>query len=166
MKSLRIRGFVAPTRGNAAAVNNQNARIIVVYDRAPNGAYPTTDAIVLGTDSLGGTTLDADQLPNVNNRERFLILRDQFFHLPPLGAAGANPTNNYVMGFDPSAGGHKWDIDWYINLRGLKTTYLGDTSGIASIATGAIYVWTMSTGDTNASPAWGFAGVSRLRWVD
>lgn len=166
LHSLRVKGYVVPTRGNAAAVNNQSARILVVYDRQPNGVLPNNQDIIQGIDSLGGTTFDADQHPNLNNRERFLILRDDFFMLMPLGINGANSANNYNYSVDPASNGSLHHIDWYIPLKGLKMQFGGDTNAISSIQTGALYLWTFSTGDTNATSAWAFFGSARLRYVD
>ena len=61
MKSVLVQGLLATNTGNSA-------RVLIVYDRQPNGALPAA------TDVLTSNTIMAAQ--NLDNRDRFLILAD------------------------------------------------------------------------------------------
>lgn len=166
MRSVRLQALLVPTRANAAAVNNQNALVALVYDRQPTGSTPAAADIFSSTDASGTVITNANSFPNVNNRQRFYVLRTQYLYLPALGINGANPTNEYANSIDINAKDSQVRLEWFVNLKDLVTIYGGDTAGISSIATGALYFVTFSTGDTNATPAWSLSGFARLRYKD
>ena len=166
MKSVRIQALVVPSRANAAAVNNQNARVWLIYDRSPTGSTPAAADIFANVDQGGTVITNANSLANLNNRSRFYVLREQFLYLPALGVSGANPAQEYANSVDLNAKDSQARIDWFVSLKDLATIYQGDTAGISSVASGALYLVTFSTGDTNATGAWALSGTSRLRFVD
>lgn len=113
-KSIRLSmGLYSPI---AAVGDSARVRYMIIYDRQPTGAYPTTPEILL--DSAGGTEFNTGI--NMTNRSRFLMLRDKIVTLD--------------MG-----GGNVKHIDEYVKTR-LETEYKGDPTGISDITTGALYL--------------------------
>jgi len=102
-----------------------HARFTILYDSAPNGAFPSY------TDMFVSTAVQT--LTNPDTRGRFTVLFDSRC------ISGVN---------DPAATG---DMAWtnfnghkVISLRGKHAHYIGTTDGIASMEKGAIYMVTNS----------------------
>lgn len=136
MKSIQWRwqGTLAPTTTGAASL-----RMLIVYDKQSNGAFPATNQIVAADNLISPM--------NLANSKRFIILADQ--DIPYVGTAG------------PQA----WDVKGYrkINL----TTEFNETNGntIADIQTGAVLALFWQSGQLLvASPTNNF--YSRIRFED
>jgi len=165
-KSIEIRGTITPSLGNAAAVADQFARIMVLYDRQPNGALPSTADILLDYQSAGATTTTARSGLNMNNRDRFLVLRDRKMYLPPLGVNGATPAKIQNINVNPNQGNGDLTYHEYIRCKDLETHYKASSGVIGDVATGAFVVLVISDGDTNATSAYQFAYVARQKFLD
>lgn len=169
MMSLQISGQIAPSTGNAAAVNEQFARVLVVYDRQPNGAFPSVADVLTNYDEAGGTSAaqPAFQHINMNNRDRFQILRDRKIILPPLGINGATPAaqTNIVVDANSSTG-NKFLFEEFIRLNGAEMHSKASTGVIGDISTGSIFVLCVSSADSNATAAWTLYMTCRLKFLD
>jgi len=76
--SLQLTGFIQPTYTNLANYVADTTRIIVYYDRQPNGANPTQADLLTDTVAAGTAVAVTPQSGlNINNRDRFMILRDR-----------------------------------------------------------------------------------------
>lgn len=153
LKSLEITGHLVPI---ASVAFPSWARIMVVYDKQPNGALPTIDDILLSqvtaaTDSNVSTVLS---MINLNNRERFEIIRDMKFKVGPTNSA------NYPDCYD---GGKA--ITSYIPLGNRETVYKADAGSIGDIATGSLLFITFGNQASGAAP-FVFQGTLRLRYLD
>ena len=73
------------------------ARLLVVYDKQPNGALPTYATVMQTRDNAGAASNTAFSDPNFDNKERFTILRDTTFVLPSVTNTVGVLTN---VGFD------------------------------------------------------------------
>jgi len=136
-RSVHIKGTIYIATPNVGTVSNEYARLVLVYDKSPNGSTPSMGDILADVDSAGAVTTNSFSGLNLNNSKRFLILRDGRFCLP--GNAGAQAmTLTSTNTEDPA------DINWYVKLKDLPCEYKGDTAGIASISTGALYLLTIS----------------------
>jgi len=101
-------------------------RIMVVYDRNPNGAYPTISSIlsdsgiVEGAMSTANTNFASSQ--NIAYKDRFLILRDQLLTIDP-------DSSNVIR------------YDTFIK-RKLETNFKSSSNPgvIGDISTGALYL--------------------------
>lgn len=170
LKSLRLRlGF--QNQGASPAVtqdNLSNVRIMVVYDRQPNGAagagaYPASNNILgesLQSNSIGTGTMYSNLNPNYFERMR--VLMDKQITLPPSNLGGLPGTN--VTGPTQL---ENFKLDEYINLKDLETLYNGTANPmtIAQITTGALYI--VCYGDTAAATQpWTIIGTARLRFHD
>lgn len=105
------------TVGAVTVLNQLPFRILVVYDRSPNGTIPVIQ------DILSGTGFDTPL--NLNNSERFLILADEY----PIAAQGHTAIT--VSG--------KMNRKW---PKALACQWAGAGGGtIADISCGAIYLY-------------------------
>jgi len=139
MKSIRLRMMLFPALGTAMNF----MRVAIVYDRQPNGAYPTIGDIF--AEDVTGTTTHTAPL-NIANVRRFTPLRDQMITVDPAKAL----VNS---------------IDWYITCR-MQTEYKGSTNTIGDITTGSLLLIISSYNPVSVSsfPA---GGVSvRIRYDD
>jgi len=166
--SLEIKGIVSPTLDvNATApVNAQLARIIILYDRQANGANPAIADVLNAYNNAGATSggTPYDSL-NMNNRDRFIILRDRFMYLPPLATLGGTPAKIQGVTVDPYAN-KSLIYHEFIKLKGLQTHYKASTGGIGDIATGSFLILTISNGDNNTVGQWALNYGARFKFFD
>jgi len=170
LKSLRLRFNILSKPSAVSTVLSGSVRVLVIYDRNPEGTYPATNAIlsnsVQSNQITNGTYLDN---LNPNFFDRMVILMDKWISLPPLNTGGL--TNEYYVGPTETCNFHV--IDEYINLKSLECVYGNQSNGsattnpltIAYIQTGALYI--MALGDmSEANTSYSLAGTCRLRFRD
>jgi len=133
-----------------SAIVTQDLRTIILYDCAANGALPLYSDVL--SDNLcwyGAVNSSSSSHYCVENRDRFLILMDDYRFLPYNQnlSSSAAPTNSF-----PSIQCNTKDlvIEKDINLKGLTTSYIAN--GYASplvlhIGTGSIMFLTISDYD-------------------
>lgn len=146
MKSLQLEVNVTPVSAARTSVSD-TARFLIVYDRQTNGALPTLSDMFQDTDQGGNNTSDAQSNINLNNRDRFMIVRDYRVMLPAItntvtGVPSAYfPSVYHSTNKDGFEGAHVKD---YVKLKGLVTQYKADSTPavIGDIATGALYLVT------------------------
>lgn len=153
LKSVYIRGFVTPQQAvvpsAATASVAQQVRMILFVDSQPNGAAPAV------TDLLN-TAHPASQL-NLNNRDRFKVLRDEVINFGPLmpGVGTFAELGADLIG----------DVNVYKKLN-LETIYnAGNAGTIADINSGALYMFWIGSVASNDQDS--LARVSaRVRFLD
>lgn len=133
MVSLHVSGVVSQTTN--ATVHGDYGRIMIIYDRQPNGALPASGTILASYDQAGTSTTSVFSNVNPDERERFQVLMDQRLALPACQASG--PTTSASDGVTPT-----FNINRFIKLRGLHTHYKGDSSPavIGDVSTGGLYI--------------------------
>lgn len=146
-------------------------RIMVVYDRQTNGAFPSIQDIIQDVDQAGTNSTDVMSDINLNNRERFTILRDWRFLTPDCStqqvAAGnmqmANSTT-FPDGLSEQSNG-VWKF--FIPLKGMTTQYKADSAPavIGDISTGGLYLVTFGS-LTAGDEAFELLYSTRLRYWD
>lgn len=165
-KSIYIRGVIAIrraiTEASASAFHSsaQQVRCIVFVDWQPNGAPATTGQLLKFT-----TTAAPTQQLNLNNRDRFHIIKDKVWYFDPLPASAGSLNRT----------GASVKIYKKINI---ETTFNGNNStgdaptdsqgGIGDITTGAIYMMWIgqhSPDGTNNTEC-EFRGTTRIRFDD
>lgn len=160
MQSLRVAGRLDTLR---TVADEEYTRILIVYDRQANGALPAIADILQTTDQATANTTTSFSGVNLNNRDRFVILRDERIVTPSATVTAGVITNLGVV--DPV---HRLtNFDWYIKMKGLLTQYKADSAPavIGDIATGSLLLVTF--GATAAgSEGWAVALESRLRYLD
>lgn len=156
MKSLHFRGFLSQT---ATAVQGF-ARIFIIYDRQPNGgAMPALTDIIQARDQAGTATNSLCDGINLDQRDRYQILRDIDVVLPS-GTFTAGVMTN-VAQYDQESSAYKLNV--FIKLKGLTTHYKSSSNPctIADINTGGLYLYCLGS-NANWTVNWG----ARLRYTD
>jgi hypothetical protein len=144
LKSCRVLGKIS----GGITTTPVYCRVMLVWDSQPNsGAIATIAQIMAASTSISNPLLD--------NRERFTILRDWKM---TLGGLSTTATQSFAM--SPSNA----ELDWYVPLKGIKTTYSGTTATIGVVATGALLLVTL--GDLAAGSGGVAQLVSRVRFID
>lgn len=163
MKSLTIYGDIVRRLTNAAS-NNDHLRLMLIYDRQPNGAVPGLSDVLQSTDVSGTTQTNAQAMLNLTNGERFKVLRDWHWKLDQTAISAPLPNIEDAQ----VTSGHVSPCQFkvYIPLKGLPVSYNAGVAGTqADIATGALYL--MSLGLNAAGTAThSLIYTSRLRFYD
>lgn len=146
-KSIHIQGTLAPVD---SATTDSFCRLLIVWDQAPNSGTIATITDIL-------TAATASSFTNLNNRDRFTILRDARYALGRQDTAAGGS-----VGYTSSPS--MFCINEFVKLDGKKTTYSGTTAVIGSVATGALLMVTIGT--TAAGAGGSFALNTRLRYTD
>lgn len=143
--------------------NQDPARIIIVYDRQTNGAYPAITDVLQDTDQLANNTTTQFSGINMNNRERFVVLMDHRFYLPQINntagvLSGAYPTDSVWT---------KHYLTEFRKLGKLTTHYKADSNPavIGDISTGGLFIISLAgnaAGTENFRMPWNV----RLKYVD
>lgn len=158
MRNLHIRGQVVL----AATATVSMLRLLIVYDRQPTGALPVVSDLLQSRDQTGTATTSGSSEINLDNRDRFTIIRDMQLYAPPATFTAGVLTNGPQF---PGNDDQQWDINEFIKLRGLTTHYKSSSNPttIADISTGALYAYFVANGSDNT---WQFSGGFRLRYAD
>lgn len=144
-RSIHIQGLLKPE--DIATASNLS-RLMLVWDNQPNsGAIAAITDILVSSTSISST--------NLNNRERFTILRDLRYgcgyQSNAVGAVFSNGDNTYAL-------------NEFLSLKDVKTTYSGTTAAIGSVATGALLMVTIGSQAPGAGES--FELTTRLRFTD
>lgn len=140
-QSLYVKGRIyleAASSLSDTNVPSNQARLIFLYDKQPNGALPSI------TDIL--TSADPTSHLNLNNRDRFTVLKDKMFVFDPYSRVAATDLGNWNQTVH--------QIKFFKKLN-LETVYNAGTAGtVADINTGSIIVVSVGTlpngtGDVN-----------------
>lgn len=160
MRSLHIRGGIFPN-GTAQAVGDY-VKWAIVYDRQPTGVLPIFSDIFKAYDGAGAATSSQFSDVNLDNRERFAVLRHKSFELPATAALQLASVSQTVV-----LEGEHQNITEFIKLGGLTTHYNGTANPItiANITTGALYLVTQGAFATGTE-GWYIGLQFRLRYDD
>lgn len=140
MKNIRITGSIETT--NNASTDADYCRIVIIYDRQTNGALPAFADIFQDTAQDGTNTNNSLSNVNLNNRDRFVILRDLRLFLPLVSVTGSPTFFGAPDPVEPT-----YNIDLFVRLKGLVTQYKADSSPavIGDIATGGLFLVTFGS---------------------
>jgi len=156
MTSVHVYGPVVATKDNA---NNDYCRVLIVYDRQANGAEPILADILAQTRYDGAQTTTPFSAANLNNRDRFLILKDYRLNLNAV-------SGGFELGPIDPVHVHS-QINCFLKLGNLVTQYKASTSppAIGDISTGALWLVTVGTRDA-ATAAYNLTVSTRVRFAD
>lgn len=154
---------ISQTSGFVSALDY--ARHMIVYDRQPTGTLPVASDIFTDVDQTGASTTIATCGLNLNNRKRFSILYSKRLTLPPMNNGGTIQQGYTV---NPLGEPSDTQVEKYINLSGLVTEYKSNSNPctIADIATGAIYMLTLSETNVVGVTNWLQSSKARLTFYD
>lgn len=165
--SLQLTGYIKPTNTNAAAQPQQEMRILIYYDRQSNGANPTQADLLTDTPSDGVAAAVVPQSGlNINNRDRFMVLRDRKVILPAIGINGASAAPNTLTQCLNDYGKGGFNYQEFIKLKGLESLYNSTNSAlIGDISAGAFGILVFND-DASGAPAWNFTLQTRFKFLD
>lgn len=133
--------FVYPTPG-ALNVFSDVFKLAIVYDRQPTGSIPSYSSIFQALSNSGSTNDKPPAPQNVDNIDRFYVLRDMKWSLAPaydqLEGLGPFPTSINTLG-TAKRGNMMSDK---VILSNMRTVYGGTGHTMSAINTGALYVVT------------------------
>lgn len=154
LKSLQIHGLIGITDSTTSAASC--ARMIIVYDKQPNAAAPTFANIIQSQNIAGTTASDIYAMVNLDNRDRFEIIRDKWFNF-----GFVDNTATQAVATSPSS--HV--INEFIKLGNRETTFNAGTAGtIADITSGSLYCFLIGAA-VNSSGVTGQLAF-RVRFMD
>ncbi|AUM61710.1 capsid [uncultured virus] len=163
MKTIRFTGFVQPVNATQYLYGDM-ARILLVYDRQPNGALPPITAILEDTEQNGTNTTNCLSGVNLNNKERFLVIMDKRIFLGATTDTAGVLSNVWPNSFD--CGKNSIMIDEFRKLADQPTHFGADSTPavIGDITTGALLLIStgISVGSNFAIQNWN----ARLRFKD
>jgi len=166
MKSLTIRGQIISNAGVPVSYQPETLRYIIYYDKQPNGLAATWDQIVKSYTDAGAVASNTLDGLNLDNRDRFVVLRDRHIAMPGTGPIGQPATAPYGTSIGTLGGGSDGAaiVKEYIKLKNLETQYNGTSNPatVATIATGSLSI--IFQGDVGGQ--WTLEYASRLRFTD
>lgn len=164
MRSLHLTGQVVPNGQAGSAFDYM--RIILIYDRQPNvaGTFPALNEVLQDTDNAAVNSTTARSGVNMNNAERFKIIRDLRIHSPGATLAGAS-TNISEAVIDYTT--NRVNINEFVRLGDLETHYRSTTNPavLADISTGSLLLMTVGL-TAVATAAYDVIYTARLRFHD
>lgn len=167
MKSLQMKGWLKPIPAQDSPVT-QTGRIIIVYDRQTNGAAPVyADVIKSQGAILTSTSSEIKDFINLDNRDRFQIIRDIEFCLPSCDRAANSDVTIQGVSTHGNGTGEAFQFNEFIKLKGLVTQYKADSANpvVGDVATGGLFI--LSRGNAAAGGEGWLAELSfRLRYKD
>lgn len=165
LKSVRVSGIMTPT--GRETQTPEYARVMILYDRQTNGVFPSVQDVLQTTDSAGANTTTAYSGLNLNNRDRFIMLRDERIYLPSINNVDSDEAGpaKLATGIQDQVT-PALNLDYYVKLRGLTTQYKADTgASVGDVATGGLYLVLIGSVALGAQ-GWNFQAESRLRFLD
>lgn len=144
IKSVQLRGHFTSQDGEVA---DCYCRLLIVYDRQPNGALPSVTDVLTASTSVS--------FMNLNNRERFVILAE---HSIALADKSSLVAGDQWRGSPTTA-----SVDIYRKVD-LPVIFDGTGATIGDIQTGSLFV--LSIGDQVTNNAYNCALTTRVRFVD
>lgn len=163
----RIELLSVEIRGNIGSVRTVTAsdfcRLLIIYDRQPNGAVPNLADVLQNVNGSGTATSTAYAGINLNNRDRFDIIMDKKIILPTQTITAGVLTNPGWV--DPVA--ETFNIKAFRKLGNRITQYKADTNPpvIGDIASGALYLMTVGSQPTG-SEGFQLGFSTRVRFSD
>lgn len=165
-KSIQLRLAIGCAPQLSAVIPASQARVIMFYDRAPNGAAPIWSDVVQNNNT--GTSLVGDPI-RFDNRDRFLILNDERFNLPGFGVVVAAGIPTYNADQQPLIATNEGRVrDWYHKFNWkLDSKFIAGTIGVASVGRGAFFlVWFCTIGAAGGTTPWFVAATSSTVYSD
>lgn len=163
MKSLHMIGNIIQSNNTVANPGvSEYCRIMIIYDRSPNGSYPAIADILTSYNEAGSTTSTVYDFTNPNNFDRFKMLADIRLDF------GSNDTS--IVGSNAQINGliyqeNELNINRFINLKGLATRFKASAGSIGDISSGSLLLVTY--GNKTSSTCAYLANLAfRLRYID
>ena len=155
MKSIQMKGSIVQALTSVEGY----LRMVVVYDKQANGAFPTLSTVFETRDNAGAQTNTVYSMMKTESRDRFEILKDETWRSPSATyTAGVQTNGPSFPGVD-----NEFEFNCFVKLKNRKATYNASTGAIGDITTGSLFVYFIAAGTDNA---WTCNWTSRLRFYD
>lgn len=134
---------------------------MVVYDKQPDGAYPAVSTLIQSIKQDGTTSSTSLDNLNLDNKDRFVVLRDLRYKLTGHGSGD-------LYQQDSSGVLNKWIVDEYIPLKLAPTVYSASasTGTVTDIQTGNIFLFLLGSNAAGATSLMEFQYSARYRYLD
>jgi len=154
MKSIQLRGTIT----QSATALESLLRMLIVYDKQANGAFPTIGQILETRDQSGAQSNSIYSNMKTESRDRFEIIKDSTWKAPSCTyTAGVQTNGPSYPGVD-----NEYEFNEFIKLKSRKTTYSASTGDIGDITTGSLFIiFIASQGNV-----WQCNWTARLRFYD
>lgn len=143
-----VRGYFIPSdvAGGAFSLPYESIRMMLVWDKQPNGSLAVISDIVRDVDGAGGATTNSQSDRNITNRDRFVILRDirKTYWFRPINTALANVSVDQPQ--------ENLNFEFSASLKGKKTLYNASSASITTINTGALLLVVFGENASLANP--------------
>lgn len=159
LTSLRLKVRLSFTSAlTAGFLRGASCRMVVVWDKQPQGVLPTFDTIFGRTVQNGTESTQYNDPLKYDNTSRFRVLRDCVITQNPTAVLAATTFE------------YDHQVDEYIDLKKLESVYSGQTipQTIADISSGALYVIFRAEANNAGVEQWAVTAESfgRLRYMD
>lgn len=156
---VNVRGHIQNYQAGAAP-GADYLRAFLVYDRESNGATPALSDILQDTTSAGATSTSAYSQVNINNADRFAIVKEWLWgtiHQSNVGGGSTGVDTLPTLSEVPFKYSKKLDLDTRFNS--------GNAGTSADITTGALYLVTCGI-QSAANAQYALNIDCRVRFVD
>lgn len=148
MDSIQVKGLIMP--GQDTVTDPTHVRIMIVYDKQPNGAvWGVTDLL---------TSSSSNSFRNMAYQSRFKVIYDKTF------AMGGFIQDVVNHAYDSNSCVRSINIYKKLPADARNSQYTGAGAGIATINTGSLYMLTIS--NVNDGTTYVFNAICRLRYYD
>jgi len=159
-KNLDLKLDIYVSGSNIAAHGESTLRVMVVWDKMPQGSLPAITDILLDTSITGTTQTNILSNVNMNKRDRYEIISQEFIGLPAIGIAGVisnlQQTNLYSGR----------TVTKYLAINRDTAFNIGTAGTIADINFGGLYLIIWSDSGVFATPAYSVEHTSRLSFYE
>lgn len=158
LKSVRLKGKINYDFDGGTSIQSGLLRMVVVWDKSPNGSQPAFDDIFGRTSQAGTESTEFLDALKYDNTDRFQVLSDHYYSMVPDFASS-------------NSGTMSTHYDVFVPLKDRVTVFSGQTGtvGISDISTGGLYVYFRADVNGASAPLSRFAiqsSTARLRYVD
>lgn len=149
MKSVSLRTTISyKNTGTVTYKDKATVRVMLVYDKQPNGSYPSVGDILQDTSTNATSTTGFSSNVNIANKNRFVIVRDKFINLD---------LNNQIQ-----------HVKMFKKLNNTETSFKTTTGAIGDIINGALYFIIFKSQNivTPDNAVVSFDTMARIRYID
>lgn len=160
MKSVLVRGLVRQYQVGATPAWDF-LRLALVYDKQSDGAAPTWSNVFSSVTKAGAVNGDAFSPVNLDNADRFVVLRDQQWKVDPPG--GSTSVQNAQVSTDFK----EFSFKWFVKLADLPAVYTAtaSTGNVSDIQSGGLFILSYGI-NSNANSQYLAEYTSRVRFTD
>lgn len=132
-KKFHLRARCVPSQANAAAYPSTLVKLALVFDRQANGAAPVFQDIYRQHQQDGTSPYSFNSFPSIFNEDRFRVLFEKNYILPPIGVLGAYAASP----IDGALNSHPLCVDVCLDIME-EMVFKSDLGTVADIVSGSL----------------------------